>query len=373
VLGRKQELEVGYFARYDKVDAAQQRNRAQSIVPYRTDLNLASGIANVGLYTDLSIKVLPWITLRGGVRGDLFHYRVENACAQTTKSSQGAEPLDTECFSADRQGYRSPNQTASTAATLFQPRAALLVGPFTGVTFSLAHGVGARSLDPQYINQGLEAPFAKAVSSEAGVTLEKSMGDVDLSARSTFFRTSVDKDLFFNQTEGRNTLSTGTTRVGWAGNARATGSFFDVATSLTFVRATFDDTQLLIPYVPAGVFRLDASVFHELPWKVLDRSILATVSSGVSYVGSRPLPFGERSNSIFLTDLSASLAWREFSLGIVTTNLFGNKYRLGEYNYASDFRSQSYPTLVAARHFTAGEPRAVYATLSITLFGGNKP
>jgi iron complex outermembrane recepter protein len=373
VLGRKQELEVGYFARYDKVDSRQRRNRSQSIVPYRTDLNLASGIANVGLYTDLSIKPVPWITVRGGVRGDLFHYRVENACAQTSKASLGAEPLDTECFASDRQGYRSPGQTVSTAATLFQPRAVLLVGPFSGMTLSLAHGVGARSLDPQYINQDLDAPFAKAISSEAGVTLEKSMGDIDLSARSTFFRTSVDKDLFFNQTEGRSTLSTGTTRVGWAGNARATGRFFDVAASLTFVRATFDDTQLLIPYVPAGVFRLDASVFHDLPWKLLDRSVQATLSSGVSYVGSRPLPLGERSSNIFLTDLSASLAWREFSLGVVSTNLFGSKYKLGEYNYPSDFRSQSYPTLVSARHFTAGEPRAVYATFSVTLFGGNKP
>jgi hypothetical protein len=46
---------------------------------------------------------------------------------------------------------------------------------------------------------------------------------------------------------------------------------------------------------------------------------------------------------------------------------------MSELNYASDFHSQDYPTLVAARHFVAGEPRAVYGTFTVTLDGGARP
>lgn len=369
LFGQKQELELGYLARYDNIDAVQQRDRTGTTIPYRTDLNLGSGLVNLGLYADASLKPLSWITVRGGLRGDLYHYRVTNNCALNVQNSFGGDALDTECFSSDRQGYRSPDQTASTSASILQPRATLLIGSFQGFTFSASYGKGSRSLDPQYINQDLKTPFAEVTAKEAGVAYVRSVGAVDLTARSVFFQTNVDKDLFFNETEGRNTLANGTTRTGWAGNARATGSFFDIAANLTLVRATFDDTHLLIPYTPSVVARADGVLFGKLPVAIQGRALEGSFGMGVSFVGARPLPFNEESQTTFLIDAGASVKWRALSLGVITTNLLDRKYRLGEYNYGSDFRSQPYPTLVAARHFSAGEPRAIYGTLTVTLDG----
>ena len=376
-LGQKQELELGYFARYDRIDGVQQRdqdrNGAGTTIPYRKDLDLSSGLANLGIYGDASLKPVSWITLRGGLRGDFYQYRVTNNCALTVQNSFGGDPLDTECFASDRQGYRSPDQTAATSASILQPRATLLVGSFQGFTLSASYGRGSRSLDPQYINQDLKTPFAEVDAKELGVSYVRSVGSVDLNARSVFFETNVDKDLFFNQTEGRNTLSDGTTRTGWAGNARATGSFFDIAANLTLVRSTFDDTHLLIPYSPSVVARADGVLFGKLPIAIQGRKLEGSLGTGVSFVGARPLPFNEESQTTFLVDAGASVKWRAFSLGIITTNLLDRQYRLGEYNYASDFRSQPYPTLVAARHFSAGEPRAIYGTLTVTIGGGDHP
>ncbi len=372
VLGQPQELELGYFARYDDVSGVQQRDRSGTNVPYRTDLDLDSGLANLGLYADASLRPgIKWITLRGGARVDYFNYRVHDRCAQRTQASIGGVPADTECFTSDRAGYRSPDQTASTSAALFQPRATVLLGPFGGFTFNVSHGLGARSIDPQYINQDLRAPFAEVTATEGGVALVRELGSVDLLVKSIFFETSVDHDLFFNQTEGRNTLANGTTRTGWAGNVRATGSFFDIAGSVTLVRAVFDDTHLLIPYAPASVVRTDGSLFGDLPIRIARRPLVGNAGLGVSFVSDRPLPFGERSDSIFTVDLAGSVRWRGIQFGITCTNLFDRKYRLGEYNYASDFRSRPYPTLVAARHFVAGEPRAVYGTLTLYFGGGS--
>jgi TonB family protein len=360
--GLNQELELGYFGRYDRVDAKQARDRAGSNVPYRTDLDLASGLSNVAIYADASLKPLPWLTVRGGLRADLYHYLVTNRCALTSQTSFGGDPLDTECFSSDRIGYRSPEQTASTSASIFQPRIAVLLGTFGGFTFTASYGRGSRSLDPQYINQGLKTPFARVAAGEFGVSFQRTIGSVELSARSVFFQTHVDRDLFFNETEGRNTLANGTTRTGWAGNARATGTFFDLAGNLTLVKATFDDTHLAIPYAPGAVARLDGVIFGRLPL-----GLSGSLGTGVSYVGRRPLPYEELSQYTFLVDLGASIRYRSVALGLISTNLFDRQYRLGEYNYASDFRSQDYPTLVAARHFSAGEPRAVLGTLTLFL------
>jgi TonB family protein len=370
LFGRPQELELGYFARYDRVRATQERDRAGTTIPYRTDLALDASLSNLGLYLDASIKPLSFVTLRGGLRADFYHYLVSNQCALTTQTSFGGDPLDTECFSSDRVGYRSPDQTASTAASSFQPRATLLLGSFDGFTLSLSHGRGSRSIDPQYINQDLATPFARVAASELGVSYFRSFGSVEFNARSVFFRTSVDQDLFFNETEGRNTLSGGTTRTGWAGNARATGDFFDMAGNLTLVSATFDDTHLAIPYAPGLVLRLDGVVFGPLPLAVDGTAPVGSVATGLSYVGPRPLPFGESSETTFLVDAAASLRFRSVTVGVIATNLFDRQYRSSEYHYASDFRSQGYPTLVAARHFVAGEPRAIYGTVSLTLGGG---
>jgi len=368
--GQKQELELGYFARYDDLQGTQQRNRTGTNIPYKKDFELDSALANLGLYADASIKPLvSWITLRGGVRIDHYSYRVHDRCAIKAQATQSAVEADTECFSADRSGYRSTDQTASTSASILQPRATLLVGPFKGFTLSVSRGTGSRSIDPNYINQDLKTPFAEVVATEGGVAFVKSIGDVDLLVKSVFFQTEVDKDLFFNQSEGRSTLANGTTRTGWSGNARATGEFFDIATSATFVRATFDDTRLLIPYVPGVVLRADGVLFGALPVRIGGTKLEGSTGVGVSYVGERPLPFGERSNTIFTTDLAANVRYRSVQFGVVCTNLFDRRYRVAEFNYASEFRSQPYPTLVAARHFTAGEPRAIYGTLTVT-FGG---
>lgn len=365
-LDRRQEVEVGLFARLDMVDGNQQRNRSGTTIPYRRELALDSALSNIALYTDASLSPLPKITFRGGARADFFHYRVDDRCALTSPSSFGGDPVDTECFASDRLGYRSPDQTTSTASGLFQPRATVLVGPFDGFLFSASRGTGARSLDPQYVDQRLVTPFAEAVATEGAVTYRRDFDAASLEVRSVFFSTSVDKDLFFNQTEGRNTLADGTTRTGFAGSARATGRFFDVAGSVTLVNARFSDTGLPIPYAPPVVARWDGVLFSALPFRVGGTKPEASLGTGISYVGRRPLPFDERSDVQLLVDAAAQVSWKALTLGITCTNLLGRQYRIGEYNYVSDFRSAPYPTLVPARHFSAGEPRAVYASLTIT-------
>ncbi|HVU03413.1 MAG TPA: TonB-dependent receptor plug domain-containing protein, partial [Polyangiaceae bacterium] len=373
-LGQEQRLEFGYFARGDRVTGVQQRLEAATGHPYATDTNLESQLGDLGLYADADLRPLRWLTLRGGLRADVFTFNVNDLCAvhSVAHPSQSNPPVNESCLSQQDFGRpREPNQPASTASTALLPRGSLIVGPVQHFSFSLSYGKGVRSIDPNYITQDIKTPFASVVAYEGGVTYANDLGGSSLVARSIFFQTHVDKDLIFNETAGRNVLGAGTTRTGWVGAVRFTGVHFDESANLTLVRSTYDDTHLLVAYAPDAVFRSDSALISELPWKIQESPVQGALSAGVTYVGPRALPFGQRSDDVFTIDASATASWKHYELGLIVTNLLGARYRLGEYDYASDFSAQRppQPTLVPERHFAAGAPRGIFATFAVN-FGG---
>ena len=377
-LDLQQQIELGYFARHDIASGFQQRIEAATRAPYLTEANLDSNLDDIGLYADANLRFLPWLALRGGFRADLFTYNVQNLCAVRSvehPSPTSPEP-DVSCKTQEGTlgAHREPNQSASTASSTTMPRASVIVGPWAGVSFSASYGRGVRSIDPVYITQDRATPFASVTATEAGMTFEGTiLPDVRMAFGTAIFRTHVDQDLIFSQTAGRNTLAGGTTRVGSASAVRISGPVFDVSVNGTYVHATVDDTGLLIPYVPDLVLRGDGAVFTDLPWKILNlegRPARITFATGITFVGRRPLPFGTRSDRIFTIDTNLEVGWPILRVGLSVTNLLDSQYRLGEYNFASDFHSQSQPTLVPVRHFAAGAPRALLFTIT-TNFGGS--
>ncbi|MGH7436787.1 MAG: hypothetical protein ACRENE_14025, partial [Polyangiaceae bacterium] len=373
--GLRQELEGGYFARVDQTGSTQYRDTASNGDPYLTDADLRSTLADIGLYVDGNVRVTPWLSLRGGVRTDVFLFDVLDNCAATAAAGVGspskAHPeVDQPCLSELGQGvFREPIARASTGSSATMPRGSVVVGPFDHFEVTASAGSGVRSVDPSYVAQGLVTPFVSVQAQDLGVAYDAPLGPVSLAAKSVFFRTNSDQDLLFSQSEGRSTLATGSTRAGWSGSARALGSFFDASANATLVKATFDDTHLLVPYVPDLVVRGDLALFRDLPWRIGHEPVRATVGYGVSYVGERPLPYSQLSDVIFVSDASVGVGWGPWNVRLAAQNLFDARYKLGEYNYASDFHSQGQATLVPERAFTAGAPRGVFVTFGIT-FGG---
>lgn len=374
--GLAQELELGYFARHDVVDALEQRVETSTGHPYHTDAQLHSDLDDLGLYLDMNLRLLRWLSLRGGARADLFTFSVNNLCAVSSVARPSPTHPESDQSCLTQQGFgdhREPNQLATTSSTAFLPRAALIVGPLHGVTLSASAGKGVRSIDPSYITQDRATPFASVNAYEVGASFARTFAGARLVASTAVFDTRVDKDLIFSQTAGRNTLAGPTQRLGSASALRVTARTFDVSLNATYVRATFNDTHLLIPYVPDLVLRGDGSLFHDLPWDALrldGAPLRATLAAGVTFVGARPLPYGTRSDRILTVDTNLVLGWPLVSVGLSVQNLLNTQYRLGEYNYASDFHSQAQPTLVPVRHFTAGAPRTLLFTLTLN-YGGS--
>jgi iron complex outermembrane recepter protein len=382
VFGLRQEYEGGYFARFDQTTSTQDRIAAGSNTPYAVDADLTATLGDIGVYADGNVHVFPWLGLRGGVRADMFLFDVLDNCAvQSVDSPTKANPeIDVSCLSELSHGvYREPFQRSATGSGAVMPRGTLVVGPVGPFEITASLGDGVRTVDPSYVSQGLATPFVRVQSRDVGVSSDGAFGShTTIAAKSVFFQTHVDEDLIFDPTEGRNTLAGGSTRTGWTGSTRLLGSFFDVAANATLVRAVFDDTGacaptcgLLVPYIPGIVLRGDAALFHDLPWQLAHAPVRATVGYGVSYIGRRPLPFGDVSDIVFLSDASIGLGWAVWNVRLAAQNLFDSKYRLGEYNYASNFgKLLPEPTLAPERSFTAGAPRTVMLSISATLGGG---
>ncbi len=387
--GLRQEFEGGYYARVDETTSQQYRLLAGGTdTPYKTDADYASTLGDVGVYVDGNFRLLKWLTLRGGVRADTFLFDVRNNCAQTQVGTPNAAipDINQPCQSQSPNGaYREPFQETTTASAAVMPRGTLIVGPIQHFELSVSAGNGVRSVDPSDVAQGLATPFVSVESEDFGVSYVNDLNDTtSLSAKSVFFHTHVDQDLLFDPTAGRSTLSSGSTRTGWSGSGRLLGRFLDINANATLVRAVFDDSGpcqpycgLLVPYVPDLVLRADAAFFHDLPWKLDSLPIRGVVGYGVSYVGRRPLPFGDVGDITFLNDVSAGLHWSVFDVRLAVTNLTNSEYKLGEYNYASAFCAPgsgcpgrpAEPTLAPERSFTAGAPRMFTLSLAATLGG----
>jgi hypothetical protein len=368
-LGQRQDVELGYYVRGDSVES--QRNRVDpSGIPYKTDVDLAARLGDLGVYGELTLRPLPGVTFKAGARSDLFFYDVLDRCAvqSVSRPSPDNPPGDGSCLDQQRFGvHREPEQRSSTASSKIMPRATLTFGPFQHVTYSLSYGTGVRSIDPSYVSQDIATPFASIQAGDAGVSYARDFDDVSVAARSIFFVTHVDRDLVFSETEGRSLLGGGTTRSGWNGVLRIKGSFFDENANISLVKSRFDDTGLLVPYSPDLVVRSDTALFADLPLSFGGAPLRGTLSLGAGYVGHRALPYGQRSDTIFTLDSGVSATWRAFELELEVTNLLDTRYRAAELNYVSDFDSQPLPTLVASRHFAAGAPREVLLSLAVTL------
>ena len=367
-----QEVEVGYFARLDITSGQQYRlaRLAMPLYPYHKDDDLDAILGDVGLYAAVNARLASWAALRGGVRSDLFTYNVLDNCASKSIAhpSPNNPPGDASCLSQSDFGrFREPVQRTTTAGAIVLPRASLVLGPFLGLSPSVSYGRGVRSVDPSFVTQDKATPFAKIESYEAGMGYKATPDDLDIELRLSGFRTHVDHDLIFSETLGRNKLTDGTTRLGASLSGRIRGAWFDQNASATLVRSTVDADGLLIAYVPDVVVHSDSVAFAALPWQLAGQPLDATAGHGITYVGPRALPFGQRSDTIFTIDGSASLAWQRYKLGVKASNLLDTWYRLGEYNYESDFHSADQPTLAIARHFTAGSPRIVLLQLEVTL------
>jgi len=356
-------LEMGLSARTDSVDQTQNLLKAPQNETWDRRVDASIQASDVGAYLDLDARLGPFIHLRGGLRGDVLHYDVDDRLGNFIPSFQRETHL---------VGYR---RTALGLAA--GPRGTLEVEPLSWLQVMLSYGEGYRSPQALQLEEGENAPFTKVRALEAGVRLKPGGGE-QLTLTAAAYQTHLSNDLAFDPGEGRLERIGPTRRQGVAAHVLAKPLGWLLASlSATWVRATLMAPPTataqnpsppyvpgqLLPYVPPIVVRADVAVTREID--LFGAHFDTRLGLGATYLSPRPLPFGRFAENVRLMDLAASIRWKAVELGLDIFNLLDARYAATEYSFVSDWGNREAPSLVPARHFSAGAPRTFLGTLAL--------
>ena len=173
-------VELGYFAPRRSHRRARRPHRAANGHPYHTDTDLDATLGDIGLYAAGDLELQSWLTLRGGVRTDLFTYDVIDNCAvqEVAHPSPDNPPGDAELPVAAglRQLPRAgPARQRRRARSSCRARRCWSARSRTSPPRS-SYGEGVRSIDPGYITQDVATPFASIKSLRGRRRLRRQAG-----------------------------------------------------------------------------------------------------------------------------------------------------------------------------------------------------
>ncbi|MGV3625361.1 MAG: TonB-dependent receptor, partial [Archangium sp.] len=352
-------LSLGFYGRYDDVESASRRLRAEGGAPYSTMFDNHLRVTNLAAWASVRAVIASRVVVQGGLRLDAFLFSVDDR----------NRPL------VDRQGERLGSERIEAVGVMPSPRVSVDVRLVDGLSWMTAFGLGARSSDGAALSQGELAPFALVVSAESGFRYVK-RGEVSLEARASAFATRVERDLVFEPTTGRNQALGTSNRAGVFGMARVTWlRWLDVNATVSYTRGHLPPagtpwyelfTGPALPYVPRWLGHIEAVGQYEL--SLWSQRFTLTGGAALSAIGSRPLPLERFAEPVALLDLNARVRWNFLELGFMVDNVFDVRWRQAEYNYASNFTDPTAaPSQLATRHFAAGPPRMWRLSLAVTL------
>jgi iron complex outermembrane receptor protein len=367
-LGQEQGLEFGYYARYDHATPSVARLISGTTTPYALENDTTADVVNLAGYVDVDFRPTSWLRLRGGFRHEYFSYDVLFNCGDLGGVAVPDTALATVCA-----GSGGAPERRTTGAGLFEPRVTAQVQVTPTVTLSASYGVGAQSLDAQYVSLP-GVPFSEQQAVEGGVLYRRRFTELELTARAVGFYSTLSSDLRFDPELGTAVPTPGTSRVGFVGSTRATGTWFDLLGSVTYVSATDTDSGQLVPLVPAWVARLDGAIYGPFPGvSLFGAPLLGKLAGKASFIGSRPVAVGFRAPSTFTLDADATLRWRMVEIGLRAENITNLQYALTPFYDVANFAVgglQPPRQPLAAYNFTAAPPRAFYFTVGL-IFGGS--
>ncbi|NUP14439.1 MAG: TonB-dependent receptor [Polyangiaceae bacterium] len=342
-LSPRDEVEIGVFARSDWIDQAQVR---LSPIDDRVTEQLVDAevrATNLAGWVQAEVTALRRIRMRAGLRADGLFF----AALDKVREAAGAE--------RSSMGFH------------LGPKATVDVMIVPGLNALASFGMGFRSPQARSLGNGETTPFTEVLSFEGGARY--ALGP-ELAVKAAAFHTRLSNDLVFDEVVARNEPVGPTARTGGVLEVSARPVPWLVsATSVTYTHAAFteDDGEHaagdLLPYAPQLVARSDLGVQPKLT-TLLDRALVLKAGTGLSFVGMRPLPFGEMGHDIFLVDATLGLRWKEIEAKVDVFNLLNARWYDGEFTYASNFERGASPSLVAQRHVTVGYPITVMGTVS---------
>ena len=346
--GRPVALELGLGARRDSVEQTQRRYRESDGTFFSDEIDAAFTQTDVWGWAEARMPLGRW-SFRLGGRADAL----------------GVEVFDALAF-RDPRYYDGQGYSRSAFG--------VHLGAKAGVEYALgddadawrlfaSYGDGFRSPQARSLSEGERAPFVSIRGAELGSRKDGEHWALQLS----LFGSQVDNDFFFDHTVGTTVYTGQTLRSGVSAALQARPlPGLVTSVSATFAHAYVRASDTLLPYFAPFVARADVGWDGPLTWAGFGDSTLS-LGTGLTFIGPRPLPFSERSATVFLADAHVALRRGELGLRLEVSNLLDARWRDGEFVYGSRFDPAAAASLVPARHFTAGSPRMASLSLEVHL------
>ena len=318
-----------------------------------------------GAYIDGLLSISKRARLRGGARADFILFDIDDRLGNFIPPYREQTHL---------VGFRR-----SAAGIAWGPRATFEFDAWPFLRLFAAYGEGYRSPQARQLEEGEQAPFAKVRSYEGGVKLNYAPSKITTTL--VAYETRLSYDLAFDATEGRLERIGPTTRRGIVAHFQANPlAGFNASLSMTLVRATLDSPPpptpenptpayvegQALPYVPPVVVRADVSYQRPIV-KLWGKPLVGRVGYGATFLSSRPLPYAQVAAPVFTVDATAGLRRDFLELGVDAMNLLNRRYADTEYVFVSDWRTSDVPSLLPARHISAGPPLTILGTLTVRL------
>ncbi|MDP3499895.1 MAG: TonB-dependent receptor [Myxococcales bacterium] len=335
VFGETLSIDLGLGGRRDGIEQTQRRYRDTDSLPSAPSIDSQVIQSAASAWTEVSMAPGKWRFMLGG-RADALGFEV-----------------------VDRLGVRAPRAS-------FGVHWGLKAGVERQLGQHLRlygnYGDGFRSPQARSLADGEIAPFINVRGAELGASVELSRVVTKLA----LFGSHVANDVFFDHTVNT-TVSLGPSLRGGASvvvTAKPLEGWL-VTGSFTAATARVATTGALLPYFAPLVGRLDTGYTREV--ELLGQRFKGHVGTGLTFIGARPLPFGDFSRPVFLADTRASVRWRALELMLDVQNLFDSRWRDGEFTYASSWEPGRAVSQLPSRHFTAGSPSSLFVTLEMHL------
>ncbi len=359
-------VEVGTATRLDLVDQTQNLLGApqNEVWDRRVDASITG--ADLGAWLDLDWQFSRFVQVRGGFRADALFYDVNDRLGNVTPAFRSEEHVP---------GFRR-----SAFGIVVGPRVSTEVHVLPWLTALAAYGEGYRSPQARTLSDGEDAPFARVKSADVGARARLLPREA-LELMASGFWTRLGDDVAFDAAEGRLEPIGPTTRMGVVANAKARPTPWSLLNaSLTVVRATLDEPPpataenpspafahgSALPYVAPVTLRVDASVTPELT-RFANAPLRGRAGLGYSYLSPRPLPFGDRAQPVSLLDALVGARYRALELTLECQNVLDSQYAAEELNFVSSWDASGPASRLPERHFSAGSPRTLLATLGVHL------
>ena len=334
-------VEIPVFARW-QVDIAEQST--DQLTSERRTWDVSRDLALVqhalGLGTGVRATPVDWMQVEAGGRVDVFATQV-------------------------RDNVQGRDFSGATAAV--SPRALTKFLPFEHWQLFAAYGRGVRSPEaraytlpanpPSDVDlsqyAGGKARVTQSYSVEIGTRLQPSILDIGVAG----FGTWIDRESVFDHVSGFNVERSATQRLGVEGDVQLhPTSWMDLGADVTWARGRFVTSGAPIPGAPPLIVTAKASLDHPKGWR-----------AGVRWfvLGARPLSYGAVAAPTSVMDLHVGYRYRWAQLDLSIDNLWDQKWREGEYHFASHWDDDRPRSQLPTVHAVAGNPFMALVALTL--------